>query len=347
MNCGALDSLCWIRPQQEDEHRHEIPVYVSQGTHSSHDEISVRNMTRESNQIKRKKTFWMRIRKKQVKPFKTTKGSSSDTSDPSVSRDENEELKLLFPSSTVQERNRYLKGRSLDRAAEKMETFMKWRDEYHLFSENVDGIRFGKDDEQLWQSAVSHSAKYYHSATKTARNSDTTYQDINSLPRIVKFGEADDFRASDGKRLLLVLPGLIDKSRASLDFYATCVAVFLYFKLDRYSEESIYVLIDVRAGRNWPNPPPTALIPFVKSLSKLIMLMPERMHQCILFPLPIAAKPVWGLFKPFIDPKVVKKIKILFGPASADSNIPNGMENILADPKVLEPIVQSRLMEFK
>jgi len=264
---------------------------------------------------------------------------------------EDKVLKDRFQMSTAQERKRFLSGRTLDRASDKMQSFMIWRQQYRL--EETHLLPFHQyNDLEVWNYAVSHAVSCYRRNENTSKRQRNTPPIDNSqmvLPRIVKFGDdPTDFRANDGRRIALVNPALIDNSIAPLELYASCIAVYLYLKLDRQSEENIHVLIDVRAGKGWPNPPPTVLIPFVKTLSKLLVdNMPERMYKCILFPLPIAAKPIWGVFKKFLDRKVVSKMHILFGPASSDSRIPKGMESESFDAERIAQLERSRQFEFK
>lgn len=247
------------------------------------------------------------------------------------------ELGHRFPGSTQGERTRFLKQRSLTRATEKMDYYMKWRQQYHLDSGWFRRHTLFSSDEAAWNFAVEHSAKYYNGGTVQS-----------TLPRIVKFAHTKNLRAKDGKRIAQVLPGMIDKRLAPLEFYALCVAVYLDLKFDRNSDESIYVLVDVRAGLNWPNASPTALMVFVKSLTKnLADCMPERMQKTFVYPIPVVAKPIWGIYKAFLDPKIVKKISVAWGPASANSPIPGQMKNDIFDDKIIEEIEDSRFAEFK
>lgn len=246
-------------------------------------------------------------------------------------------LEKKFQDSTPMERKRFLKGRGLDRAEQKMNRYFEWRKQY-----NLDGLAskvVRKTDSEVWDIAVAHTAQYYESSDGSPVPS--------VVPRVVKFGDNEDLRALDGRRIALVLPGLIEKKLAPLDFFARCVGVYLDLKLDRNFDESIYVLVDVRSGLNWPNASPGSLLPFMKSLNKqLIDAMPERMHKTIVYPIPPIAKPIWALFKSFIDKKVVAKISILWGPASVNCPIPKGMRNDVFDQKVVNSIEDIRKSEF-
>ena len=270
------------------------------------------------------------------------RSKSNDTVSSLISQEEKinndeERLEHQFPASTLMERKRFLNLRALKSAETKMESYMNWRQLYQL-----DSTSFTKNDKlsdkEAWNFAVAHAAKYFEGKGQMP----------STLPRIVRFGEKKDLRALDGRRIAQVLPGLIDKKLATLDFYALCVGVFLDVKLDRDSDETIHVLVDVRAGLNWPNPAPTVLIPFVKRLTKqLADTAPERMHKTIVYPIPSAAKPIWAIFKGLIEPKTVSKISILWGPAAANAAIPKGMTNATFSAKNIESLEDSRYSEFR
>lgn len=249
------------------------------------------------------------------------------------------ELGRRFPESTPNERKRFLTMRSLPKATEKMSYYMKWRRQYHLDSPSFrDHPIFGSDLDS-WKFAVIHASRHFQ---------DDSLKSIQTLPRIVKFGDESGLYTRDGKRIAHVLPGLIDKDIAPLEFYALCVAIYMDLKFDRNSDENIYVFIDVRAGVNWPNPSPSSLVPFVKNLTKnLSDTMPERMCKTIVYPIPSYAKPVWVIYKQFLEPRQVQKIDVLWGPASVDSYIPEEMSRqSFCGTDLVEKLEQSRLREF-
>ena len=324
---------------------------ITLGVRADHEEKEV---VQQAEPVKKKRSFFRRRRiKKSSNENKTSRGlflrrSKSDATVSSVSTVSSEgtdhhletgnELQKRFPASTRQERKRFLTGRSLVRATEKMDYYIKWRQQYQLDSKSFRQHPSFGSDEEAWDFAVDHASKYYNGGSVQS-----------GLPRIVKFSHDKKLIAKDKKRIAQVLPGLIDKRLAPLDFYALCVAVYLDLTFDRNSDESIYVLVDVRAGVNWPNPSPTALMPFVKSLTKnLADNMPERMSKTYVYPIPAVAKPVWAIYKAFLDPKLVKKIKVLWGPASANSPIPSQMmKNGTFTESIIDQLEDSRFSEFK
>ena len=248
-------------------------------------------------------------------------------------------LKERFPTSTSMERKRFLTGRPLEKASRKMSSYMQWRKLYKLDDASYLQRKAEiKSDGDAWDFAVEQTFKCYEDRPKSTPC---------KLPRVIKFGEVDDIHALDGRRVGYVLPGRIDRKLASLDFYARCLGVFLDLKLDRESSETIYIVVDVRSGLNWPNLSPTKLLSFVKSLNKqLINAMPERMHQTIVFPIPLIAKPVWGLFKNILDKKITAKISVLWGKADTSSPVPKGLPTDVFDDRVIESLESIRRSEF-
>ena len=241
-----------------------------------------------------------------------------------------EVLASEFPTITISERQRFSSGRSLERARYKMSRYVEWRKKY-----NVEPALCAVDEE-IWNHAAKFAAKSLGSESNEL------------LPRILRFGTSYDWTSKSGNRVVQVLPGLIDTGIASLEVYVLSCSLYLDLKLDRHSLEQIIVLIDVRAGKGWPNPSPTALIPFAKHLSKCLAdTMPERLHLCIVYPVPSPAKVIWGIFKGFLEKKHVLKIQILWGMALATSPAPlNQMQNFFSD-ATIEDIEKSRLSEFR
>ncbi len=261
---------------------------------------------------------------------------------PAMDDEDSKNLEIIhqkFPETTLMERKRFLAHRTLERAIEKLEYYTTWRREYHLDSPEFQKRPAFKSDGDVWDWVVEYAAKHY--------NGKKEQEMATSLPRIVRFGDGTDLKAVDGRRIVQVLPGMVDKSIAPQEFYALCVAFYLDVKLSRDSNEDIHVLVDVRAGRNWPNAPATVLVPFVKQLTKqLADNFPERMYHSIVYPIPSLAKPIWAMFKTFLHPKILTKIDILWGPAWVNSPTPRGILDGTLNEEALEAIEAYRISEF-
>jgi len=252
--------------------------------------------------------------------------------------DQSKNIQVLgqsFPTSTPNEQYRFTVGRTQGRSLEKMSSYIQWRTKFnlddHKFTSSQSRIN---DDEECWNFVVSHAAEQMTPKIKLKSN----------LPRIARFGP----RSRNGNRVVQILAAMIDPDLAPQEFYSHCVAAYLDFKLDRDSLETIVVLVDVRAGTGWTNPPAMSLLPFIKTTAKtLSTTMPERLDVCIVYPLPSPAKVIWLLIKGFLDSKHVQKIRILWGPsASPESPAPVDKMKEFFDMEAIETIEKSRLDEF-
>jgi hypothetical protein len=250
-----------------------------------------------------------------------------------------ERLETLFPHSTLMERKRFVTGRTLKKSIKKMEHYFEWRQKF-----NLDDKSFTLPQKQLtndiecWNLVVAHTAKQMNATLQ------------QPLPRIVRFGNKnEEAKSLKGKRVAHILAALVDLDLASQEFYAACVAAYLDFMLDRNSLESIAVLVDVRPGQGWPNPPAMSLIPFIKTITKMLSkTMPERLDVCLVYPVPSPAKVIWLIVSGFLDAKNLEKIKILWGKsASIDSTLPVEEMEEFFDRKTIDAIENARISEFR
>jgi hypothetical protein len=145
-----------------------------------------------------------------------------------------------------------------------------------------------------------------------------------------------------------MIPGLMDDKLAKAETYALAVAIYFDRKLDRESLERVTVCLDVRAGKGWPNIHALRLIPFMKnSLKLLLRTFPERLHKCVVYPVPPAFLYVWTMISKCLDPVTSEKISVVSGKCTISS--PPPQEKLVAflgaDPaKLME---DSRVASFK
>eukprot|EP00435_Cladocopium_sp_Y103_P029476 s464_g7.t1 len=79
-------------------------------------------------------------------------------------------------------------------------------------------------------------------------------------------------------------------------------------------EDRVTVLIDVRRGEGWPNPPAIKLLPFIRACASIISdHYPERLSRLILFPVPWVAKVILGIVQRLLDPVTFNKIILVTG----------------------------------
>jgi hypothetical protein len=254
-------------------------------------------------------------------------------------------LQERHPRATLQECHRFLLGRKFNRANDKMTSYMQWREENKLdeLLSSTDIVAEKMNDRSIWNQSVNFAMSL---------NPSDAGSSSSLLPQIVRFsGEDTSYmgksnRTKEGKRIIQVLPALIDTKLASLKIYANAIAYFLELKLDRQSSEQITVIVDVRAGKGWPNASPMVLLPFIKRVTKILAdNFPERMASCIVYPIPAPAIAMWNVVKTFLDPKHVAKIKLISGMALTESEAPKKLVDLLGD-ECVDVLEKARRDEF-
>lgn len=147
-----------------------------------------------------------------------------------------------------------------------------------------------------------------------------------------------------GYKILHVLPGLIDRQVAQADFYALVLGLYLDRKFDRESEETMTVVIDVRAGEGWPNPVAFMMVKFVQTITKeLQSRYPGRLRSLLVFPVPWAAMGVWTAIKRVFRLDITDKIMLVSGPADRAAPLPRDQLGKRVDLASLEIMENFRL----
>ncbi|KAL7568508.1 hypothetical protein ACA910_002629 [Epithemia clementina (nom. ined.)] len=104
------------------------------------------------------------------------------------------------------------------------------------------------------------------------------------------------------------------------------------------NNNKITVLLDVRGGRGWPNPPALQMVGFIRHVAgELSVRYPNRLHQCLVFPLPRAATWIWSMaIKPFLRKELRQAVELIPGSGTGvDSPPPNPklMSSFLLNPE--------------
>ena len=72
------------------------------------------------------------------------------------------------------------------------------------------------------------------------------------------------------------------------------------------------ILIDVRGGEGWPNPPVTDLLPFFKLANAVLAAnYPERAGRIVVYPLPSVVKTTWAMISRALDPVTRDKFVVV------------------------------------
>jgi hypothetical protein len=141
--------------------------------------------------------------------------------------------------------------------------------------------------------------------------------------------ERVDVVDQEGHRIFHMIPGLMDDKLAKTSTYALAVAIYFDRRFDPASLERVTVCMDVRAGKGWPNIHGLRLIPFMKNSLKLLLpTFPERLHKCIVYPVPTAFLYVWTMISKCMDPVTREKICVVSGKCTIVSLPP--MEDLIA-----------------
>ncbi len=257
-------------------------------------------------------------------------------------------LQDRFPLSTDSERLRFLKScdGNTEKASKRLRKYFDWRAQ-HL----VDGTPDNKDetdDKDDWDSAVHVALKTFENDVNLKRQKRKNH---TKIPRIVMLHTDNEtgepIREREGRLLFHVLPAQIDKRLASSGICELVTALYLERKFDRDNLQKGTLLIDVRPGVGFPNTSALMLMPFIQRSSKYLnKLFPERLHSCIVYPLPQPALWLWNMASTMIDKDVVDRIQLVAGAAAIDASPPNNDLAEYIDESILEQVESARLAAF-
>ncbi|GAX27833.1 hypothetical protein FisN_13Hh060 [Fistulifera solaris] len=147
-----------------------------------------------------------------------------------------------------------------------------------------------------------------------------------TIPRqcihIPRFADGRNIRDLDGHRIVMHYPGRLEVHKMSNDFYADAMALFIESNLDRNNEEKVTLCVDVRPGRGWPNPSVYHLLGLIRQVANALHdLNPQRLHHCILYPIPRAAFYMWKMIQNFLDPSL-RELMVLIPGSSLTAPLP-------------------------
>jgi hypothetical protein len=256
-------------------------------------------------------------------------------------------LEQSCPEATPAEIKRFLNARkgSHKAALKQLQSYIEWRREHGLEVSNIPmgisvsastvsssrSLSYSEYDDEDFYTAASYfedDQDQWDDAAFAALSicSKGEKPDIRTLPRLARFDANDgseEMHDKEGNRILQLLPAQMDVSIASEKAYALALAFYLDKKLSRDSMEKINVLIDVRAGEGWANPPASKMVPFIKLMNNLLERnFPERLAKCMVLPMPTYATSLWKIIKMFLDSNTAKKFTVLGGDADTHSSLP-------------------------
>ena len=101
-------------------------------------------------------------------------------------------------------------------------------------------------------------------------------------------------------------------------------------------------------GKHFCNPKPLSILSFGReSISILQQYFPERLSQCILFPMPKSAMIFFKMVRPFIDVDTRKRLVVISGDSSRSAKIPKGKLAAHISPENIDVLEDRRLSFFE
>jgi hypothetical protein len=250
--------------------------------------------------------------------------------------------------STLNERRRFLIGSKGDvaEATKRLNHYLRWNSE-HVKARIDNGIKIKPTrdrDYDLWVESC-----------LTAMKMNGEVENI-VLPRIVRKicrkGNGNDgyaeLRDRKGYRIFCLRPALMDTRLAKALTYTLAVAIYLDRSADREGSEKVTLVLDVRAGRGWPNTHVLRLIPFMKhSIQILLPLFTERLHRMLLYPVPGAFLHIWRMISKYMDPLTAQRVRVLEGRCKIEAPPPTEKLKVYIGEEALDQLEACRVDNFK
>lgn len=274
----------------------------------------------------------------------STPGYSQSSPEDATSADD--ALAKACPAATAAERKRFLAARqgNLSGATKSLQNYLQWHLKYVDVAIEHNIVRASTDDKDLdvWREACQVARKAAGEVCE------------EPLPRVIRThlrtnnGEDKPLVDKDGHRIIQIMPAQMDITLASSSTYAVAVALYLNLQLDREGEERIVVCMDVRAGQGWPNTHVVRLVPFMQQTTTLLLsLFPERLHRCLLYPVPPSFLWVWKTISKVVDPLTREKICLMSGPNKIVSPPPFEQMYEHMSEDAAHQLEDSRLADFR
>ena len=278
-----------------------------------------------------------------------------------------DKLQADVPGATRAECQRFEAAFGTHAATSKLRHYMAWRQQHDMdpWTSSAEEHENDNDDASDWNRAVDKalaekmiekrheepsSSRWLSrrknrneascSSAATATNELTTPEQAtatssvtDSIPQLLFCPSDNNDKAltdARGNAILYCLPAQMDLSKHSADTYLLVMAFYLHLKFDRNNTQQYTLLLDVRAGRRWPNPPAHSLIGVIRSASRQLQdLVPHRLYQCLVLNVPGAAVYVFDkLVRPLLA--VSSSLHLLAGGANVESDTTRHLPDYLA-----------------
>lgn len=242
------------------------------------------------------------------------------------------DLQANFPEATSSECQRFAAAHGVPKTAKsKLRDYLKWKEQAKAMLQRY------SDCNCRWEQAM--------------RAAFDDYEGLTSLPKcalnpIIVTGDSADApnegiaRCRANCPILCVLPGRMDFDSVPCELYTK---VMSYYCLLIYNEEPITVLVDVRAGLNWPNMSVTRMLSWLRPCcSTIYSFFPGGLSRVIAYPIPGWATRLWRLVRPLLPSDVQSSMTLLPGRSTSYcAEYPKELETLVL-PIVLKELEEQR-----
>jgi len=286
-------------------------------------------------------------------PPSPTRSISSQSDDDAGDATMECDLEEYCPGSTPAERTRFLVAcnNHPKKAAGRLNHYLEWRTT-HVDTKQKYGIKMRPTRDRDYDLWVESSLTAMRMTGEVANNIVLprvirTYQ---NTPQAQEQGSSVSNSISDqeGRRIFHIIPALMDDKLAKQSTYTLAVAIYLDSQLQRDSMEKVTICMDVRAGKGWPNIHALRLVPFMKNSLKLLLpLFPERLHKCVVYPLPSAFFYLWTMIAKCLDPVTRDKICVVSGKCTIEAQPPTEKLVVHLGEAATQLLEATRIASFK
>jgi CRAL/TRIO domain len=214
-------------------------------------------------------------------------------------------------------------------AVDRAMAYIRATDEANENNKNNRKINNGKSSPKESETTTTTTTTIVKSESSSL--SESSLENSPPLVQFVRCHWVDDTDGSGGSylkdktghRILHLLPAQISKD-ACIESYILTLSFYLERKLHRDNDEQVTLLVDVRSGQGWPNVPASQMITFVRrTTSVLAHQFPNRLHKCIIYPMPRATLIIWTLMQAFMSASLRNLIVLFAGAAEIESPPPH------------------------
>jgi CRAL/TRIO domain len=151
-----------------------------------------------------------------------------------------------------------------------------------------------------------------------------------------------------GAPILYVLPARMDFDVIPSELYTKAMAYYcLLVHQSSVPCCSVTVLMDVRAGRGWPNMFVTRMLTWVRPCcATMHSYFPGALRQVIVYPMPSWAMRLWRLVQPLLPTHVQSSVTLVAGTSTSHSApYPDQLEAYVS-PEILQRLEDERTASF-